>query len=224
MPSGVAAPVRTDLNGPGVSLAGIGFAVLVIAIDFAVVRKALVDRLPPGSAGPSGSLLPHMLADTVYNLGPAGPATFAFFLLPMIDVLLIRAYLLRRSDGRTAGAVGSLVAGSAATLTVFLIGLVGSEMAIRLILSLSRPAALGMIRGLACGFGQSWLRSRGMEWTFVILFALVFPMALACGLPLLAAFIGGRVARRFGRGGTTAGAGCHDPAGGIGDLGRPAPR
>src|SRR5436309_719933 len=103
----------------GLSVAAIGFAILVIAIDFAVIRAAF---LIPGSGGwaePGRPLLPGMLAARLLRPSPEGWAVFAFYLLPMIDALLIGVYRLRRRGDHTARTFGYVIAGSVATLAVF---------------------------------------------------------------------------------------------------------
>src|SRR5438552_4185113 len=107
-----------DMKSSGISVAAIGFAILVIAIDFAVSRAAF---LSPGSGGwaePGRPLLPGMLAARFLSLGREGWAVFAFFLLPMIDALLIGVYRLRRRGDQTAETAGFVIAGSVATLAV----------------------------------------------------------------------------------------------------------
>src|SRR5277367_5508105 len=98
------------------SVAAIGFAILVIAIDFAVILAAFLSPGPKGWGEPGVRLLPHMLADPIFGPGPRGWAVFAFFLLPMIDALLIGVYRLRLRGDHTAGTLGYVVAGSVATL------------------------------------------------------------------------------------------------------------
>jgi hypothetical protein len=106
------------MKASGLSVAAIGFAILVIAIDFAVIRAAFLSSLLRAWEQPGARLLPGMLAHPIFGPGPKGWAVFAFFLLPMIDALLIGVYRLRRRGG-DAGTVGYVIAGSVATLAVF---------------------------------------------------------------------------------------------------------
>jgi hypothetical protein len=72
------------MKAPRITLASIGMAILILAIDFAIVRAAFLS---------------------------AGPEVWPFFALSsllMIDVLLINHYRLRRRARRTAGAAGTI--------------------------------------------------------------------------------------------------------------------
>ena len=94
------------MKSSGISVAAIGFAILVIAIDFAVIRAAF---LSPGSEGWEPGSPPtarHAGRAQFLSPGAHGWAVFAFFLLPMIDALLIGVYRLRRRGDHTAGTVG----------------------------------------------------------------------------------------------------------------------
>lgn len=198
------------------SVAAIGFAILVIAIDFAVIRAAFL------SAGPVGwerGLLPNMLGNQFLSPRVPGWAVFAYFLLPMIDALLIGVYRLRRRGDH----VGYVIAGSVATLAVFTSCVSSPATAIGMLTPLSRRIALASVHALAPLFGNAWLQSRAMEWTYVVIFAILFPMAFFCILPLLAAVIGGWVARHFGPSQPTMEAGYGAPAAGTccGSLGSP---
>jgi hypothetical protein len=187
---------RMDMKTCGLSVAAIGFAILVIAIDFAVIRTAFLSSLLRAWAEPGARLLPGMLASPIFGPGPKGWAVFAFFLLPMIDALLIGVYRLRgRRDD--AGTVGFVIAGSVATLAVFTSCLLSPETAIGLSMPISRRIALASFHGLERMFGNASSSSFPMEWTYFVIFAVLVPMALFCILPLLVALIGGSVGRRF---------------------------
>ena len=189
----------------GLSVAAIGFAILVIAIDFAVIRTAFLSSLLRAWAEPGARLLPGMLASPIFGPGPKGWAVFAFFLLPMIDALLIGVYRLRRRGDRTAGTVGSVIAGSAATLAVFTSCLIWPGTAIGMVKSISRPIALASSHGLARLLGIRVLPApnvpnwpvHAMEWTYAVIFAVLIPIAFFCIPPLVVGVIGGRVARFF---------------------------
>jgi hypothetical protein len=196
-----------DMKASGLSLTAIGFAILVLAMDFAVIRGAF---LGPGSehwAEPGASLLPHMLADPVFNPGPKRWAVFAFFLLPMIDAVLIGVFRLRRRGDHTAGTVGFVIAGSVATLAVFAACVISPGTAIDMLRPTSRRIALASVHGLGRLFGDAWLHSRAMEWTYAVILAVLIPTVFFCLLPLLVAVVGGRIARHLGPGRPTVGAG-----------------
>ena len=190
----------------GVSVAAIGFAILVIAIDFAVIRTAFLSSLLRAWAEPGARLLPGMLASPIFGPGPKGWAVFAFFLLPMIDALLIGVYRVRgRRDD--AGTVGFVIAGSVATLAVFSSCLLSPATAIGLSMPISRRIALASFHGLERLFGNASSSSFPMEWTYFVIFAVLVPMALFCILPLLVAVIGGWVGRHYRPSQPTVGAG-----------------
>jgi hypothetical protein len=192
------------------SVAAIGFAILVIAIDCAVIRAAFLSPGPERWGKPGARLLPHMLADPIFGPGPKGWAVFAFFLVPMLNALLIGVYRLRRRGDHTAGTVGYVIAGSVATLAVFTSCLISPEAAIGLSMPISRRIALASFHGLARLFGNTASPNRAMEWTYAVIFAVLFPIAFFCILPLLVAVIGGWVGRQFGPSRTTMGAGVRE--------------
>jgi hypothetical protein len=196
-----------DMKASGLSVAAIGFAILVIAIDFAVIRAAF---LSPGSKGwgePGVRLLPHVLADSIFGPGLKGWAVFAFCLLPVIDALLIGVYRLRRRGDHTAKTAGYVIAGSVATLAVFTSCLIWPGSAIGLTMPISRRIALASFHGLARLFGNAPLPTHAMEWAYAVIFAVLIPIAFFCIPPLLVAVIGGRLARNFWPSRPTMGAG-----------------
>jgi hypothetical protein len=180
----------------GLSVGAIGFAILVMALDFAVVRAACLSPTPQ---------LPGMLVGRLLSRGPDGWTVFAFFLLPMINAILIGVYRLRRRGVHTAGTVGFVIAGSAATSAVFTSCLLSPGTAIGMVTPISRPLALASFYGLAWLFGIRVLPppnvpgwpNRALEWTYAVIFAVFIPIAFFCIPPLLVAVIGGRVARYF---------------------------
>ena len=91
-----------------------------------------------------------------------------------------------------------LSAGSVATLAVFTSCVIWPETAIGLLTPISRRIALGRVQGLAPLFGNVWLHSRAMEWTFAVILTVLVPIAFFCVVPLLVAVTGGRVGRHFG--------------------------
>ena len=156
---------------PRLSLATIGFAISVLAIDLAVIREAF--------RGPDLE----------------GWTFFALLLLPMLDALLIALYRLRRRGRRTAGAVGFFGAGSVATLVVFVAGLGAPETALGLLRSVGRPIALASINGLTRLLGNAAMQHWGMQLTVGVAFEVLFPIAFFCALPLLVALLGGWLGR-----------------------------
>ena len=189
----------------GFSAGAIGFAILIIALDLAMVRAACFGPTPQDWANPGAPLLPGMLAGRLLDPGPDAWAGFAFFLLPMINGLLIGAFRLLRRRDRIAGTVGYMTAGSVATLAVFTSCLIWPETAIGMLIPMSRRIALACIYGPVRLFGirglpapdvPDWL-ARAPEWAYVVILAVFIPIAFFCIPPPLAAVIGGRVARHF---------------------------
>ena len=132
----------------GLSVGAIGFAILLIALDLAVVRAACLSPTPQERASVGALLLPGMLAGRLLSREPDGWAVFFFFLLPMINALMIGAYRLRRRGVHTAGTIGFVIAGSAATSAVFTSCLISPGKAIGLLTPISRQIALASSHGL----------------------------------------------------------------------------
>ena len=129
----------------------------------------------------------------------------------MINVHLIGIYRLWRRGDHTAGTVGYVAAGSATTLAVFTSCLIWPGTAIGMVTPMSRRIALACFSGLAWLFEvrvlpapnvPGWL-ARALEWTYMVIFAVLVPIAFFCIPPLLVAVIGGRVARHFEVAGTS---------------------
>ncbi len=137
----------------GLSVGAIGFAILVIAFDFAVVRAACLSPTQQERATTGAPILPGTLAGRLLRRGPDGWPVFAFFLLPMINALLIGVYRLRRRGDHTAGTVGSVAAGSVATLAVFTSCVIWPGTAIGMLIPMSRRIALPCFYSLARLFG-----------------------------------------------------------------------
>jgi hypothetical protein len=180
----------------GLSVGAIGFAILVIALDFAVIRAACLSPRPEERASPGAPLLPGMLAGRLLSRGPDGWAVFAFFLLPMINALLIGVYRLWR-ENHTVGTVGFVIAGTAATLAVFTSCLISPLTAIGILTPISRPIAVASFHGLSRLVGNGAWPNRALEWTYAVIFAVLIPIAFFCIPPLVVGVIGGRVARFF---------------------------
>lgn len=164
------------MKAPRITLASIGMAILILAIDFAIVRAAFL------------------------NDGPDTWPFFALLLLPMINVLLIKLYRLRRRARRTAGALGFTIAGSAGTITLFLAGLIAPGTILNLFRAIYRPIALASIRGLTRLLGNAAMQSWPMELTRALAFEILLPIAMFCAPLLIVAVLGGWLARRAGSG------------------------
>jgi hypothetical protein len=180
----------------GLSVGAIGIAIVIIALDFAVIRAACLSPRPEERARPGAPLLPGMLAGRLLSRGPDGWAVFAFFLLPMINALLIGVYRLWR-ENHTVGTVGFVIAGAAATLAVFTSCLISPRTAIGILTPISRPIALASFHGLSRLVGNAAWPNRALEWTYAVIFAVLIPIAFFCIPPLVVGVIGGRVARFF---------------------------
>jgi hypothetical protein len=158
---------------PRFSLATIGFMILLFAINFAFIRTAF------------GSAIP---ADWV---------AFAFLLLPMLDVISITLYRLRRRHRRTPSAIGFLVFGGAATVIVFVLCLIAPDTANRLI----RTTNDAIVETSLSAF--TWLFGNPEKHQFVTQFAVAFvlvilvPMALFCLPPFVVALLGAWLAPRL---------------------------
>jgi hypothetical protein len=184
-------------KGTALSVGAIGFAILVIALDFAVIRAACLSPRPEERARPEAPLLPGILAGRLLSRGPDGWAVFAFFLLPMINALLIGVHRLRRREDRTAGTIGFVIAGTAATLAVFTFCLISPGTAIGILTPIGRPIALASFHGLTRLFGNAAWPNHALEWSYAVIFAVLIPVAFFCVPPLVVGVIGGRVARYF---------------------------
>jgi hypothetical protein len=191
------------------SVGAIGFAILVIALDLAVVRAACLSPTLQERTTTGALSLPGMLAGRLLSREPDGWAVFAFFLLPMINALLISVYRLRRRGDQIAGTVGYVAAGSVATLAAFISCLIWPGTAIGMLTPMSRRIALACFYGLARLFGISVLpapnvpgwQARALEWTYIVIFAVLIPIAFFCIPSLLVAVLGGRVTRHLGAAG-----------------------
>jgi hypothetical protein len=158
---------------PRFSLGAIGFAILFLAIDFAVIRSAL------------------------FGGGREDWTIFAFLLLPMLDALLIALFRLRRPGRRTTGAIAFFIVGTVATLVVFVSCFIAPEAALGILSTIGRPIALASINGLTRLFGNSAMQHCAMQVSVGIAFELLFPIALFCFSPLLIALLGRRLAPRL---------------------------
>jgi hypothetical protein len=156
------------------TIGSLGFVVLFLAVDLAVMRGVFLDDRP----------------------GPG--AVFAFFLLPMVDALLIAAYRLGNPGGRTPRAVGFLVAGSVATAWAYAGALLAPRAIEALIAHALRPPARALFAGLTNLLGDAAMGSRAIRLTIGVGFEVLAPAALFCGPPLVVAMLGGWVGQRVG--------------------------
>jgi hypothetical protein len=158
---------------PRVSLVSIEFVIVVLAVNFGIMR-AVFDSVTVG-----GWALP------------------AFLLLPMIDALLIGLFRLRRRDRRTPRTIGFLIVGLAGSLAVFTSCLVAPGTMFEALQAIGRPIAMGTMNGMTRYLGKAAMQSTIMQLTLGIAFEVLFPMAFFCLLPLFAAFSGGWLAHRL---------------------------
>jgi cytochrome bd-type quinol oxidase subunit 2 len=164
------------MKWPRFSLAGIAFAILVLGVDFAVVRRAFFTRL---------------------NIPENYCAIFVLLLLPMIDALLIGLHSLRRVESRSNRSMGFIFFGTFATVVVFVICLAKPKESLDLMTTICRPIALGCVNGLTRFFGNSAVQGWGAQLTLGILFELLLPIALFSLPPLAIALAGGWFAPRL---------------------------
>jgi hypothetical protein len=158
---------------PRVSLVSIEFVIVVLAVNFGIMR-ALYDSSAEG-----------------------GWALSAFLLLPMINILIIGLFRLLRRDRRTPRAIGFLTVGSAASLAVFTSCVAAPGTMFDALRAIGRPIALGTMNGMTRYLGNAAMQSTIMQLTLGIAFEVLFPMAFFCLPPLVAAVSGGWLAHRL---------------------------
>ncbi len=163
------------MKAPRISLATVGFVILVLAINFALIRVALLSW-----------------EQGVWE-------TFAFLLMPMIDVLLIACYRLLREERRTAGNLGFAIAGMVATCFVFTLCLYAPNSAFGMLVAFAIPLAMGTINAGARLFGNAVMQSSAMRFTCGVGLEFLLPFAFFSLPPFIVAFLGGRLARYFGK-------------------------
>jgi len=151
---------------PRFALASIVFLILILAIDFGVIRGAFGQRVE-------------------------APSVTALWLLPMIDGLLIGLYRLRRRERRTGRAVGFLVAGSAATAATFVSCCVAPETFFGILRAIGRPIFQATVNGLTRWVGNASMQTSAMQLLIGISFELLVPIMFVCGPALVAALLGG---------------------------------
>ncbi len=151
---------------PRFSLSAMAFAILVLAIDLAVISSAS------------------------FGGGPTNWRIFVFMLLPMLDALLIALFRLRKPERRTTKSISFLLTGTAATLVVLVSCVIAPEAVLRLLRTIGRPIALASVNGMARLFGNAVMQHWTMQLTVGITFEILFPIALFCLPPLLIALLG----------------------------------
>jgi hypothetical protein len=163
------------MKWPRFSLAGIAFAILVVGVDFAVVRRAFFSGL---------------------NIPDNYWAIFVVLLLPMIDALLIGLYRLRRAECRSNRSMGFIFFGTFATVVVFVICLARPQESLGLMTTICRPIAIGCVNGLTRFFGNATMQGWGAQLTLGVMFELLLPIAFFSLPPLAVALAGGWLAPR----------------------------
>jgi hypothetical protein len=151
-------------------MATVGFAILLVAINLAVARVALLAA--------DTETWPH----------------FVLFLLPMIDILLVGGYRLRRRDRRTAATLGFLLAGSVGTLVVLGLCILAPEAA----WDFFNANLTAVFHGLARTLGNAVMRSGPVDVILGIGLEFPLPMIFFCAPPLAIACLGGWLGRRLG--------------------------
>lgn len=158
------------MKAPRLSLAAIGIAILILAVDLAVARVALFG------------------SDSEYW------ANFALCLLPIINILMIGLYRLRRSERRTAGALGFMLAGLAGTFVVFALCLIAPKTA----WGMFNATTTTVFQGMTQIFGYAVVHNGAMDLIVGIGLEFPFPMTFFCAPPLVAACFGGWLTKRLG--------------------------
>jgi hypothetical protein len=158
---------------PRVSLVTIEFVIVVLAINFGIMR-ALYD-----------------------SFVERGWALAAFLLLPMIDVLLVGLFRLRRPDRLTPRAIGFLIVGAVASLVVFASLTVVPGAMLGALRAICHPIAMRTINVMTRYLGNATMQSAPMQLTVGITFEVLMPLAFFCLPPLVAACSGGWLADRL---------------------------
>jgi hypothetical protein len=148
---------------------------MIIAIDLAVIRIAFFGT------------------DSEYW------AIFGFCVLPVIDLLAICSYRLRRRERRTAGAVGFIVGGLTATLMLAASCLIAPDSVWDMFRAIARPIALSGIHRLTRVLGNEMVQRGFMQITLGVTFELLLPMTLFCAPLLVVAILGWWLARSVSR-------------------------
>jgi hypothetical protein len=155
-------------------MASLGFCILLLAVDFAVIRA-------------------RILFEQAASVG----WVLALFLLPMIDILLVSLYRMRRPERRTAGAIGFLGAGFEATAAIFAFGAIAPHTLSTILETILEPAFDACVPALSWLLGNAWRQELILEVLDSALIV-VFPMTLLSLSCLVVALAGRGIARRMG--------------------------
>ena len=177
------------------SVSAAGFAILIIALDFAVIRGACLRPMPEVEPRYGPPFLPGMVVARLLGRRADGWVVFAFFLLPMINALLIGAYRLRWRGDHTVETVGYVIAGTVATVAVLASCLIWPETAIGMVTAISRPIALASYQGLMRLIGNVAQSNHALEWIYAVILAVLVPIACFSIPPMALAIIGAQMAQ-----------------------------
>jgi hypothetical protein len=159
---------------PRISLAATGFLILILAVDFGVLRGVFAAAN-----------------------APRWPYCYLLLLLPMVDTLLIGVYRIRRRERCTPRAVGFLIGGTAATALIFASALLAPEAVYNTLLKIGRPVAMATAHALMRWLGSAAMQSSAVQLSLDIVFEVLLPIVFLCIPALVAALACGRIARRI---------------------------
>jgi hypothetical protein len=157
------------MKPPRMTLASVGFLVLLCAVDLVIIRASL------------------------YRNGPELWPAAVPFLLPMVNLLVVVGYRTIWPEGRTPGALGFLVAGFLATAVEFGVTRLAADSVFEGFIWLFRPLALRTRGHVAARLAGSVMAQSVAKSVLDASFPIVF----FCTLPLLSALLGGWAARRL---------------------------
>jgi hypothetical protein len=158
---------------PRIRLSTIAFGIVILAVDFAILRAAFS------------------------NFSEDALAVPMLLLLPMIDGLLIAVYQLRRPSRRTARAVGFLAGGVLGTGALIAGFLVSADSMLLLLRLVGRPMFEATRTGLTSWLGNATMQAWPMRLALGIGFEFLFPVTFYCLLALAAALGGAWLAGRL---------------------------
>lgn len=164
------------MKRPRIKLIGIGFLVLLLGVDFAILRG--MSWADPAAESSS-------------------PEVAAFLLLPMINVLAVVLYRLRKPERRTARATGFVLGGGIATAAMFLALWVDAGPWIDALRSLMAPVFDITLATLARTLGNAAVQTMAARVLLTIVFELLLPFAFFALPPLAAGLLAGQIARRL---------------------------
>lgn len=159
---------------PRVSLATVGFIVLVCAVDFGILREVSISQ------------------QRYWGLA-------ALFSLPMIDALMIVVFRMRRPRRRTSGEIGFLIAGTAATIATLAVGVIAPGEQLNMLRATMYPVFPAFTDWVARQFGNAFLQSTPMTIVLVLVFEICLPIVYFSGPPMVAGLLGRTIGRRIER-------------------------